>query len=211
MVSAGSRMAERASGTEGYAEQAESLIPHYESLSFEEVHASVLHLLPDEPGRALDIGAGTGRDAGALAAMGHDVVAVEPTLEFRSRAQELHPSPRIDWVDDSLPALQSLADRGGVFDLVLSSAVWMHLDEGQRRHAMPNVARLLRPGGLLVLSLRHGPVPAGRRMFEVTADETIDLARAEGLDLLVHVDRQVGPRRQPDVLWTRLAFRRPDA
>ena len=204
-------MVDRPSGTEGYAEEAETLIRRYESVSFDEVHAAVLHLLPDKPGRALDIGAGTGRDAGALAAKGYQVVAVEPTLEFRARARELHPSPRIEWLDDSLPGLRSLADRGGSFDLIFSSAVWMHLDEGQRRQAMPNVARLLRPGGVLVLSLRHGPVPAGRRMFEVTAEETIDLAQAEGLDLLLHVDKQESPRRQPDVLWTRLAFRRPDA
>jgi protein-L-isoaspartate O-methyltransferase len=31
----------------------------------------------------LDIGSGTGRDAAGLAAMGHSVVAVEPTAELR--------------------------------------------------------------------------------------------------------------------------------
>lgn len=204
-------MAERPSGTEGYAEAADALVRRYESISFEEVHATVLHLLPERPGQALDIGAGTGRDAAALAAMGHRVVAVEPTPEFRARARELHPSPGIEWLDDSLPGLTSLAGREGAFDLILSSAVWMHLDAGQRRQAMPNAARLLRPGGVLVLSLRHGPVPKGRRMFDVTAEETVDLARTEGLDLLLQVDRQASPRRQPGVSWTRLAFRRPDA
>ena len=204
-------MAERVSGTEGYAENAETLIERYESVSFAEVHAQVLHVLPDKPGRMLDIGAGTGRDAAALAEMGHDVVAIEPTAEFRSRARRLHPSPRIEWRDDSLPGLQTLAGSEGAFDVIFASAVWMHLDEGQRRQAMPKVARLIRPGGLLILSLRHGPIPEGRRMFDVTADETIELARAEGLDLLVHVDRQSSPGRQPDVFWDRLAFRRPAA
>jgi protein-L-isoaspartate O-methyltransferase len=70
------------SGTEGYAEEAESLIRQYESFSFADVHGAELHLIPPAPCRALDVGSGTGRDAAALAAMGHSVLAVEPTGRF---------------------------------------------------------------------------------------------------------------------------------
>ena len=49
------------SGTEGYAEQAEELFKHYESLPALEVHRAVLHLIPQTPCRVLDIGPGTGR------------------------------------------------------------------------------------------------------------------------------------------------------
>ena len=48
----------------------------------------------------------------------------------------------------------------------------MHLDEQQRKRAMPRVAGLVRQSGVMMLSLRHGPVPPGRRTFEVSADET---------------------------------------
>ena len=57
----------------------------------------------------------------------------------------------------------------------------MHLDELQRRQAMPNVAALVRNGGVMIMSLRHGPVPPGRRMFEVSTEETIALAQPLGL------------------------------
>src|SRR5215831_10544803 len=90
-------------GNEGYAEEADALTRQYESVRFEDVHGQVLHLLPTAASDVLDIGAGTGRDAGALAALGHRVVAVEPTAEFRDRAARLHPSPRIEWVSDHLP------------------------------------------------------------------------------------------------------------
>ena len=93
------------SGTEGYAEEAEALVEQYERLRFAELHKRVLHLVPAAPSRVLDIGAGTGRDAAAFAAMGHAVVAVEPTAELRARAAVLHPSPRIEWLDDGLPAV----------------------------------------------------------------------------------------------------------
>jgi SAM-dependent methyltransferase len=194
----------RVSGTEGYAEEADALVRQYESISFAEAHRHVLHLIPSAPCRVLDIGAGTGRDAAAFAAMGHAVVAVEPTAELRARAEALHPSPRIEWLDDGLPDLARLA--GWNFDVVMLTAVWMHLDEGQRRRAMPRVARLVRGGGVAVFSLRHGPVPPGRRMFDVSAEETAGLAAAAGLGLALRLDDRADTLGRPGVRWTRLAF-----
>jgi protein-L-isoaspartate O-methyltransferase len=149
------------SGTEGYASEAPALVREYESITFAQAHQPELHLLPKAPVRVLEIGAGTGRDAAALAAMGHEVLAVEPTAPLRLAAMRLHSSPRIEWLDDSLPALRTVRARGTVFDLVMMTAVWMHLDAGQRSQAMPNVAALLAPGGTIIMSLRHGPVPPG--------------------------------------------------
>jgi SAM-dependent methyltransferase len=196
----------RVSGTEGYAEEAEALIRQYEKLRFADVHRQLLHLIPAVPGRVLDIGSGTGRDEAAFATMGHEVVAVEPTAELRTRAAALHPSPRIEWVDDSLPNLTLVTRRGESFDVVMLTAVWMHLDQEQRQQAMPRVASLVRRGGVMILTLRHGPVPLGRRMFDVSADETIRLGEAEGLSLALKLANQRGLSGSTDVSWTRLAF-----
>jgi len=107
-----------------------------------------------------------------------------------------------------LPDLNSLLARAETFDLVMLSAVWMHLDASQRRHAMPKVASLIRIGGMMIMSLRHGPVPRGRRMFEVSADETIRLAREQGLDAVLNLrtDSVQEVNRRAGVTWTRLAF-----
>jgi SAM-dependent methyltransferase len=196
----------RLSGTEGYADEASALVEQYESISFEDVHRHFLHLIPSVPSLALDIGAGTGRDAAALAAMGHRVIAVEPTAELRAEAARLHLSPNIEWMDDGLPELGVISARPERFDLIMLTAVWMHLDEEQRRTAMPVVARLLRSGGILMLSLRHGPVPEGRRMFDVSSDETIELAEREGLRVELCLDNQPGLFGRTNVSWTRLAF-----
>jgi SAM-dependent methyltransferase len=203
-------MSRAVSGTEGYAEDAEALVRQYESLSFTEVHRRFSHLFPAPPARVLDIGAGTGRDAAGFAALGHQVLAVEPTEALRTRAKALHPSDRIEWLDDSLPDLTEVMSRAEAFDLVMLTAVWMHLDESQRRHALPNVAALVTAGGGMMLSLRYGPVPAGRRMFAVPTEETIDLAAREGLRLVERVDAADGILKRPGVSWVRLAFRRPD-
>ncbi len=197
----------RISGTENYAEEAPELLKRYESVSFADHHRSVMHLIPTAPGRVLDIGAGTGRDAAGFIALGHMVVAVEPTEELRRGAMALHPSPMIEWVDDSLPDLAAVRARGEEFELIMLSVVWMHLDAEQRRQGMPNVAALARNGGVTMMSLRHGPVPPGRRMFEVSAEETIALAQPLGLRCVLNQDAEPS-LRQPGVSWTRLAFRK---
>jgi len=201
-----------APGTQGYAERAATLIPRYEAISFVEHHHVELHLLPTVPGRVLDIGAGTGVDAAWFAARGHSVVAVEPTAAFRVAARELHPSPAIEWLDDALPELDLVLSRNQTFDTIMLSAVWMHLDEPERRTGMPRLASLLAPRGLMVLSLRHGPVPSGRRMFQVSGEETIGLARQHGLRPVLNVQTESiqSFNRAEGVTWTRLAFRHAD-
>ena len=97
--------------------------------------------------------------------------------------------------------------RGDRYDVIMATAVWMHMDAAQRRQSMRHVAELLAPGGLLFLTLRHGPVPDGRRMFDVPADETIALGRGHGLALL-HRNEREDMQNRPDVRWTCLVLRR---
>ena len=165
--------------TAGYAEQADGLLVRYEARSPEAVLAGFLPWLPPGPAEVLDVGAGTGRDAAYLARLGHQVVAVEPVRELREGAQRLHPEP-ITWVDDALPSLSSLDGRAP-FAFVLANAVWMHLDASERAEAMARIAALLGVGGRFALTLRHGPVPQGRRMFPVSGEETAALGAQHGL------------------------------
>jgi len=57
-------------GTAGYGTRAVDLAVQYESIKFEDVHRTVIHLFPSQVSDVLDIGAGTGRDAAALALRG---------------------------------------------------------------------------------------------------------------------------------------------
>lgn len=191
--------------TDGYGENARALAAQYESITFAETHRDVLHLIPATPSRILDIGAGSGRDAAALAALGHAVVAAEPTAEFRDEGRRRHPAANIEWVDDALPELRALHGRGQRFDVVLLTAVWMHLDAAERDVAMMRLAELLEPDGIVIMSLRHGPVPTGRRMFEVPATETIALAARAGLRC-IHRSMREDMLGRADVSWTFLAL-----
>ena len=196
------------SGTEGYADEAEDLFKRYESIPAADAHRAVRHLIPAGPSRVLDIGSGTGRDAAWFASMGHRVVAVEPTDAMRLPAMALHPSPQIEWLNDSLPGLALVRRRGERFDLVMLTAVFMHLDAQQRQRAIPNLAALVREGGTVIMKIRHGSVPAGRRMFEITPEETIGLARMQDLHPVLNLRTQSSQEqnRAAGVDWTNLAF-----
>ncbi len=198
------------SGTEGYASQAPFLLEQYEKLSFEESYSTAIIYFPSEPCKILDIGSGTGRDAAWFDAKGHEVVAAEPTKELREGAIQLHPSPTIRWLDDSLPDLEKIRNLNEPFDFILMNAVWMHLDKNQRDTAMRSIATLLKRRSRLFISLRHGPVPKGRRMFAVSAEETIELASRYKLMPIYNkrVESILPSNKATGVEWTKLIFER---
>ena len=194
-------------GTTGYAAAADALARQYEGVTFDWVHRDVLHLFPRSPSRVLDLGAGTGRDAAALCRLGHSVVAIEPIAQLRAHGQRIHRAEPIEWVEDTLPDLDVMRGRSDHFDLVLLIGVWMHLDKRQRRDAMATLTGLLAESGRIIMSVRHGPTPEGRRMFSVSATETAQLAGLFGMHV-IHRSEQDDRLNRPDVGWSILAFER---
>jgi SAM-dependent methyltransferase len=185
------------------------LAVQYEEVTFGEVHRDVLSLVPARPARILDIGAGTGRDAAALAVLGNSIVAVEPTTELRAHGQRIHAGSAIEWIDDILPTL-ALRQCPGRFDAVFATAVWMHLDAEERGQAMARIAALLLPGGRFFVNLRHGPVPDGRHMFDVSAAETAELGAAHGLRTVLSRERSDLHGRD-SVRWSSLVLQAQDS
>lgn len=194
-------------GIAGYGANAAALASQYESIAFAEVYRDLLHLFPVQASAVLDIGAGSGRDAAELARRGHKVVAVEPTAELRHEGQKIHRALPIEWVDDHLPTLGSLRRTKRRFDVVLLTAVWMHLDPEERNAAMEAIAELTAESGEIFMSLRHGPIPQGRRMFDVSANDTTRLAARHGLRCDCEIEREDMLGRS-DVRWSFLALRK---
>lgn len=189
-----------------YRGEAHALLATYEAVSFDTVHADLLSLLPDRPGRALDVGAGSGRDAGWLARRGWRVLAVEPSEPLLQAAQKLHRSELIEWRSDRLPELRSLDGDDG-FDLILASAVWMHLPEAQQSPAFDRLASFMRDAAILNITVRMGPAAPERGFFHVDPERLKWRATAIGLR---HVSEttSLDSLGREEVSWLSLIFRR---
>jgi SAM-dependent methyltransferase len=192
-----------------YEQHATRLITQYESLSFEDVHADLIAILPAPGGTVLDIGAGSGRDAAWLAAKGFDVVAVEPSEAMLAQAREKHASSRIQWLSDTLPDLAKVRRLGLSFDLILLSAVWMHISPSDRQRALRKLATLLAPKGRIAISLRHGAPDTERAMYEVSLPELAGLAQQFGLRI-VHTSDSQDKLGRSEVSWTNVVLGLPD-
>ena len=188
--------------------EARDAAARYEVVNAQEVNRWLLDLLPNGKACILDVGAGSGRDAAWLAALGHDVVAVEPDAALRRENERHHPDRTFRLLSDSLPTLAATCRTGLSFDFILLNAVWMFVALGQRERAFRKLVTLLKPGGAIALTLR-GPVDVERGMHVASVEEIEHLARRHG----AYVDRTGNApdflgRRQ--ISWTQVLVRVPD-
>ena len=193
----------------GYDVLAKSLAECYESLSFSDVHAWLLPFLPESGGTALDVGAGSGRDAQGLLERGFDVVAVEPSAGMRQEGKKRHPDPAILWVDDALPGLDQLLRQGLSFDFILLSAVWMHVSPEDRPRAFRKLLSLMKPGAVLAMTIRQGPSEPDRPMYESSLAELEKLAKMHGVTIL-HQSMEPDRLGRSGVSWMHVAMKFPD-
>lgn len=118
----------------------------------ENVHGEADFVMRFRPASALDAGCGTGRVARELARRGVDVVGVDLDPEMLATARRR--SPDRTWVEADLAAF----DLGRSFDLAVSAGnVMILLTPGTEASVLVNIARHLRPDGLLVAGFQLRP------------------------------------------------------
>lgn len=142
---------------------------------------------PDRELRVLDLGAGTGLGTVAVAALGHEVVGVEPSngmLEaLRESAERIAPDVAQRITVQEGPA-EALPAPDGSVDVVTSFQAWHWFDHAR---AARECARVLRPGGVLGLAWNSwdGTVGWVRELADLvgTPEMLRDPARGEsGID-----------------------------
>ena len=164
-----------------YSSNAEHYYSLYQSISASSVHGYLEQALANiTPSTALDVGAGSGRDANWLAAKGWQVTATEPAEALLKLAKQ-HSNEKVSWCNAALPALEHLPNPHQQFELILLSAVWMHLPSEERPAAIKRLSELLSNTGRMYISLRFGPSDPERPMYPVSYEQLQALAADNGL------------------------------
>jgi SAM-dependent methyltransferase len=126
---------------------------------------AVRWLLGDAGVTVVDVGAGTGKLTRQLVAAGHDVVAVEPLPEMLAQLQGVVPQARaVSGSAEAIPLPPASAD-------AVVAAQAFHWFDHER--ALREMARVLRPGGVLALSwnMRDDSVEWMARLSELLGAE----------------------------------------
>ncbi|MDN3630511.1 class I SAM-dependent methyltransferase [Vibrio lentus] len=185
--------------TSFYNENALQLSKQYDSLEFENVHRAWHVYWPCGATRILDVGAGSGRDTRWFVEQGCSVVAVEPASELRQLGI-LNSSTQVQWLDDALPALSKVRKLCIQYDLILLSAVWMHLNLSVRKKSIDVLSELLSENGKLVITLRHGGFNDGRSAYRVSVEQLERLSEAVGLTVC-HVAEDTDSLKRKEISW----------
>lgn len=193
-----------------YDEQASALSASYNSVATIDLlpdFSEHILSLPDKAAvRVLDLGCGSGRDAYWTAGQGVGVVAVDGSQAMLTEARTTHSHHLINYIYDEAPGLLNTRNLNLKFDIVLMNAFLFHFDAAERQEIYNNLQHLLRKDSFIFLTLRHGPVPAGRVMHPVPLQELEDLAQEFGGKSFYH-GQKPDPLKRPGVYWDHLSLR----
>lgn len=129
---------------------------------------AVRWLAGPNPGRVLELGAGTGLLTEQLVGLGHEVVACDPSADM---LRHLHTS--VPAAGAVLARAEEIPLRPSSVDVVVAAQAFHWFDPDR---VLPEIARVLRPGGVLALAWNSGDrkVPWVKRIFDLTDTQESD-------------------------------------
>lgn len=130
-----------------------------------------------KPLRVLELGAGTGKLTRALCALGHGVIATDPSAAMLAELGATSPTAHA-----ALARAEDIPLQPSSVDVVIAAQAFHWFDQSR---ALPDIARVLRPGGSLALVWNAGDikVPWVRKVFAL-----MHQVGDSGLDPLSHSD-----------------------
>ncbi|WP_161569230.1 class I SAM-dependent methyltransferase [Candidatus Oscillochloris fontis] len=190
-----------------YENQAAQIAARHRSVFPQRTHALIQRFF--QPGQlTADLGCGSGRDADWLSQRGYNVIGYDASPAMLAEAQRAY--PHIPFIVANLPDLAEIPAE--TYANILCNAVLMHLPTASLPAATQAIARILVPGGRLVLSYR-GSITGdereadGRLFTSILPADLIQLFGLSGLDCITH-EAQPDEQR-PTVVWQMMVIERP--
>lgn len=122
-------------------------------------------LVGEQPTTVLELGAGTGKLTETLVALGHDVHATDPDEQMLERLREHLPEVRT-----SVAGAEEIPAPDASYDVVVVAQAFHWFDHDR---ALPEVARVLKPGGRLALvwNQRDERIPWVKRLGRIIGNQ----------------------------------------
>ncbi len=140
--------------------------------------AGAAWLVGPKPARVLELGAGTGKLTAQVVALGHEVVATDPDDRMLRLLQA-----RVPGAHACSGAAERIPVASRSVDVVVAAQSFHWFD---RARALPEIARVLRPGGVLAMvwNVRDEGIPWVRRLGRLigTQEQERDPVRLLGDD-----------------------------
>lgn len=151
--------------------------------------------------RVLDLGAGSGRDLLHLAREGHSAVGLDYAYNLARIARNRSDCPVV------VADLRALPFRSAAFDAVWAVASLLHLQRREIPHALREIGCVLKPGGVLLTSVKEGSGEEldsrGRFTAYYGREEWHWLLESSGFHTLSSTSGQKRPagKTGPEVRW----------
>lgn len=127
--------------------------------------AAVRWLVGRQPATVVELGAGTGKLTELLLAAGHDVLATDPLPEMLEHLQR-----RVPAVRTAVAGAEQIPVASRSVDVVVCAQSFHWFDHDR---ALPEIARVLRPGGRLALVWNHrdNAIPWVRKLERIIGEQ----------------------------------------
>ena len=127
--------------------------------------------------RVLDIACGSGYGADIVSRSAESVLGVDIDGETIRKCRETYRSGRLRFVQGSV---EKIPAEDAAFDVVLSFETIEHVDAGLQRQFLREIRRVLRPGGMLIISSpgRNDWTGNEFHVHELTEEEFLELLQA---------------------------------
>lgn len=102
-------------------------------------------------GRVIDVGCGPGWESATLIENGYTVVSIDVVSQFLRATSGTAPAASVLQMD-----MRQLGIAGGAFDGLWACASFLHVPRGDAGSTLSEFHRVLRPGGVLHISVKRG-------------------------------------------------------
>lgn len=154
--------------------------------------SAVEWLVPRRARRVLDLGAGTGKLTRPLVGAGLKVTAVEPSEQMRGQLADAVPGARV-----LAGSAESIPLDDGSVDAVVVGQAWHWFDPDR---TVPEVARVLTPGGTLALAwnIRDESAP-----WVAALGALMHRHSEQVIDTRPEIGEPFGPAERTEIRWSR--------